>query len=122
VSSSLISRRDPVFQLWSDAIDGIEISFTFDEARLLMAMEDCYMSLVNVIFPYLGNQLACKGLTSPDKDVEKKIDRYAKVFLDKEFITEFYTDTKWDAERQELWKILRVVWEDTFTQTDGLKK
>jgi len=101
----VLLTRDPLFQLWSDALDMMEISFVFDELRLVSACASAWFNISSIILPGVG--------------IEKQdqLDNYINLLSDKDFLIEFYTTDLWITERDQLKIILRRVWDTTFTRT-----
>eukprot|EP01125_Pyxidicula_operculata_P010579 TRINITY_DN3479_c0_g1_i1.p1 TRINITY_DN3479_c0_g1~~TRINITY_DN3479_c0_g1_i1.p1 ORF type:complete len:263 (-),score=65.87 TRINITY_DN3479_c0_g1_i1:190-978(-) len=95
--------RDSIFLLWSDALDMLEISFIFDDIRLLNSMNTCWDSVNMIILPHV------------ELDKKDHIDKFSSILLDQKFVSEFYNDDKWSNEREKLKTILRRVWDNTFS-------
>jgi len=105
----VLLTRDPLFQLWSDALDMIEISFVFDEDRLMEACDKTWQNISSFILSNL--------------ELEKRdhLDNFINLLSNKDFLVEFYTTEKWHSEREQLKVVLRRVWDTTFTRTSQLQ-
>jgi len=101
----LLIVRDPMFQLWSDALDMLEISFLFDDERLHTAMH----SVINIVTSIVMIEI--------EEEKREAMIKYSSIFGNKELIIEFYTLDKWKDERKELKDVLRRVWDSTFSTT-----
>jgi hypothetical protein len=81
----------------------LEISFVFDEERLVESMELVETALKAHIIPFLQTE-----------EKRNAILAFRDYFIDKKLVVEFYTNEGFEQERQNLRKILRAVWERTF--------
>lgn len=81
----------------------LEISFVFDEQRLLDSMELVEASLKAHVIPFLS---------TPEK--RKATLAFRDYFINAALVTEFFTNRQYEMERTRLRKILRSVWERTF--------
>jgi hypothetical protein len=81
----------------------LEISFVFDEERVIESMEFVESALKAHIIPALATE-----------EKRNAILAFRDYFIDHKLVAQFYTGDAFEEERQNLRKILRAVWERTF--------
>lgn len=101
---TLIHLRDPIFKIWSEALDMLELSFYFDADQLCATAVGLADALELHLLPYLST-----------KEKRDQLMEYKPVFANKEFIVAFYTSTEFQKEREELHGVLRRVWDRNFS-------
>jgi len=98
----VLLMRDPLFLLWSDSLDMLEITFIYDEDRLVKSWQTLLAIITDVLFPYF---------TMAAKENMKEI---SNIFATREFIYTFYQSDKFSENRNQLRTLLRKTWEKAF--------
>eukprot|EP01121_Diplochlamys_sp_Union-15-3_P000868 TRINITY_DN10729_c0_g1_i1.p1 TRINITY_DN10729_c0_g1~~TRINITY_DN10729_c0_g1_i1.p1 ORF type:complete len:138 (+),score=17.38 TRINITY_DN10729_c0_g1_i1:35-415(+) len=97
--NDLLLMRDPIYALWSDTLDMLEISFVFDEERLIKSWHAAQSVIYDVIFPFL-NQTRRQALNE-----------LFALFASKPLLVKFYTSPDYQEERNSMRTLLRRAWE-----------
>jgi hypothetical protein len=100
---NLVSLRDPIFNLWSESLDMLELSFYFDAEQLTAAVVGLSDALDLYLLPFLST-----------KEKRDQVTDFRPVLGNKDAILAFYTSDEFSAERDEMHTILRRVWDRNF--------
>lgn len=100
---NLISLRDPIFKLWSESLDMLELSFYFDAEQLKQTFVGLADALELYLLPYLST-----------KEKRDQVLDFKPTIANKESIVAFYTSDEFSAEREEMHTILRRIWDRNF--------
>jgi len=98
----VLMTRDPIFQLWSDALDMLEISWVFDESRLVLALHAAWAAIT---------ALSVEAL---EVTYVTPLHAFVDRFMQMDFVVRFYTAPEWSRERHDMRVLLRRVWDNTF--------
>jgi len=99
---SLLNCRGPVYKLWSDALDMLELSFAYDKEILSTDLKN----LQTVVHELVRNHFVPENI--------EKLETYMKFFSKTKNIQKFYKSETFEDHRDILRSILRKVWVETF--------